>query len=76
MTIWEKVSNIRKKKFNSELMYNKKVSKIWKRFITRKSFPYFYIPVILLDSIYRKDENYYPKVFLEEFINKFLGKLW
>ena len=23
--------------------------------------------VILIDSVYRKDENYYPKVFLEKF---------
>ena len=27
LTIWEKVSNIIKKKFNSELMYNKKYQK-------------------------------------------------
>ena len=25
-----------------------------------------YAPVILIDSVYRKDENYYPKVFLEK----------
>ena len=25
-----------------------------------------YTPVLLTDSIYRKDENYYPKVFLEK----------
>ena len=25
------------------------------------------MPVILIDSVYRKDENYYPKVFLEKY---------
>ena len=25
----------------------------------------FYAPVILIDSIYRKDKNYYPQAFLE-----------
>ena len=25
-----------------------------------------YTPVLLTNSIYRKDENYYPKVFLEK----------
>ena len=24
------------------------------------------MPVTLIDSVYRKDENYYPKVFLEK----------
>ena len=26
-----------------------------------------YAPIILIDSIYRKNENYYPKVFLEKY---------
>ena len=26
----------------------------------------YYLTVILIDSVYRKDENYYPQVFLEE----------
>ena len=30
-------------------------------------FQYLHAPVILIDSIYRKDENYYPKVFLEKY---------
>ena len=33
------------------------------------------MPVILIDSVYRKDENYYPKVFLGKLIhNIFLEK--
>ena len=45
MTIWEKVSNIIKKGFNGELKYNKKYIKAEKRFSTKESFQYFYIPV-------------------------------
>ena len=38
-----------------------------------ESFQFFYIPVILFDSVNRKDENYYSKVFLEKFNHNFLG---
>ena len=38
MTIWEKVSNIIKTNFNSELVYNKFYLKTEKRFNTEKSF--------------------------------------
>ena len=31
-----------------------------------ENFHCFYIPQILLDSVYRKDGNYYPKVVLEK----------
>ena len=41
MTIWEKVSNIRKKKFNSELMYNKKYLKSEKDPLQEKAFLIF-----------------------------------
>ena len=30
--------------------------------------------MILFDSVYRNDGNYYPKVFLEKFIDHFLEK--
>ena len=36
------------------------MSKSWK-----EGFQCFYAPVILIDSIYRKDEKYYLKVLLE-----------
>ena len=62
--IWKKVSNIIKK-IDSELVYNKKCIKVENKINTKESFQYFYIPVILIDSVYRKDENYYPKVFLK-----------
>ena len=50
-TIWENVINI---------IFKKKAEK---RFNTKESFQYFYMSVILFDSVYRKNENYYPKVF-------------
>ena len=34
---------------------------------TKGGFQCLYPPIILIDLIYRKDEKYYPKVFLEEF---------
>ena len=58
MTIWGKVSNITKNKFNSELIYNKKYLKAAKRFNARESFQCFYISVILFNSVYRKDGNH------------------
>ena len=73
MTIWEKVSNIIKN-INSELIYNKKYLKAEKRFNTKESFQWFYIPVILFNSVYRKDGNHYPKVFLEKIIHNFFWK--
>ena len=33
---------------------------------TKESFQCFYIRVILIDSVYRKDKNYYLQVFSEE----------
>ena len=69
--IWEKFSNIMKIKFNSDLVYNKKYIKTENKINAKESFQCFYIPVILIDSVYRKDENYDPKVVLENYrINK------
>ena len=62
----EKVSNIIKSKFNSDLIYRKKYLKA-ERKNTKGGFHCLYAPIILIDSIYRKDENYYPKVFLQKF---------
>ena len=45
-----------------------------KGFNTKKNYQYFYIPVILFDSVYKKDGNYYPIVFLEKFIYNFFWK--
>ena len=68
--IWEKVSNIIKI-INSELICNKAE----KRFNTKESFQYFYKAVILFDPVFRKDRNYYPKVFLEKCIHNLFGEI-
>ena len=65
--ILEKVSNIIKSKFNSELIYSKKYLKAEKKINTKGGFQFLYATIILIDSIYRKYENYYPKVFLEKY---------
>ena len=64
--IW-KVSNFIKK-INSELVYNKKYIKRENKINTNESLQCFYIPVMLIDSVYRKGENYYPKVFQKNII--------
>ena len=76
--IWEKVSNIIKNKFNSELVYNKKYLKAEKKSYNRKikikeCTQSIYISVILIDLVYMKDKNYYPQVFQKN-INKLLEK--
>ena len=65
--ILEKVRDIIKNKFNSELIYSKKYLKAEKKITTKGGVQCLYSPVILIDSIYRKDENYYPKVFSEKY---------
>ena len=70
MDILENVRNIIKNKFNSEFLYSKKYLKTEKHTHTHThngGFQCLYAPVILIDSIYRKDENCYPKVFLEKY---------
>ena len=68
MEICKKFSNIIKR-ISSELRYTKKYLVAKKPFNAKESFQCLYrkaipVPVILIDSIYRKDENYNPKVFL------------
>ena len=55
-------------------MYSKKYLIAKKTFSTKESSQCFYrtvIPaqVILIDLVYRKDENFYPKVFLKNVIH-------
>ena len=69
MTIWKKFSNI------IVNLYNKKYLKAEKRFNAKESFQCFYILVILLDSVYRKERNYYLKVFLENLFMTFFGEV-
>ena len=57
---------------NGEPIYSKKylIAKK-KKFNTKEGFQCLHrkvipVPVILIDSVYRKDENCYPKLFLEK----------
>ena len=60
--IWEKVSNISEKEFNNELVYNEKHLKA----VKKRKINCTCAQVILIDSVYRKDENYYPEEFLSK----------
>ena len=77
--IWKKVSNIIKKKFHSNPVYNEKYIKTKIKSYNGKINTNFHnnkipkegsqcicLPVTLTDSVYKKDKNYYPQVFLEE----------
>ena len=46
-------------------LYNKFYLKSEIRFNTIESFQRLYTPVILTDSVYRKNRNYYSKVILD-----------
>ena len=72
MKIWEKVSNIIKSRSNREVIYNKKYLKFEKKIKTKKNFQCFYTLVLLIDSVYRKDQSHYPKLFFEKFIHNFI----
>ena len=45
----------------NKFIYNKKTCKSLKKFNTKESFQCFYILVIMIDSVYRKDKIYDPK---------------
>ena len=75
--IWTKVSNIIKKEFDN--VYNKKYIKtkiksyngkvntsFHNNKISKEGSQCICLSVILIDSVYKKNKNYYPQVFLEE----------
>ena len=74
-----KVKNSLKKEFDSEPIYNQKYlkpkvkfynGKIKRNFhnniIPKEGFQLICLPVILIDSVFRTDKNYYSQAFLEE----------
>ena len=63
----KKVSNIIKQNLIVSLCTIKIYIKAENKINTKKSFQCFYIPVISIDSVYEKNENYYLKVFLEKY---------
>ena len=77
--IWKKFSNIIKKEFDSKPVYNEKCIKTKIKSYNGKINTNFHnnkipkegsqcicLSVILIDSVYKKDKNYYPQAFLEE----------
>ena len=78
-TIWDKVSAAIKKEFDSEPVYNKNFLKtkirsygdeftdFYDKEILKIDSNYTYLAVISLDTALKKDENYYPQVFLKEY---------
>ena len=83
-TIWNKVSADIKKEFDSEPVYNKNYLKIKVKShgnevtdfrdkkIPKLDSNHTCLAVISLDSALKKDDSYYPQVFLKEF--KYIGK--
>ena len=49
-------------------LYIEKKCKNWKNIKKTEGFQCLHAPIILTDSIYRKGENYYPKVFSEKIL--------
>ena len=75
--IWGEVTTLMKKEFNSEPVYNNKYIKAKIKLhngrisfhdnkIPNESVHYICLSVILLDSIVKKNKNYYPQILLEE----------
>ena len=69
----EKVNNIIKKEFDSKPIKTKIKSYNGKTYTTfqnnkipKEGSPCICLSVILIDSVYKKDKNHYPEVFLEE----------
>ena len=76
---WKKVKNTIDKEFDSELVYNEKYLKPNIEYYNGKINTNFHnnkipkedsqcicLSVILIDSVFRTGNNYYPQVFLEE----------
>ena len=77
--MWSKVKNSIKKEFNSEPLYNEKYlkakiksynGKINTNFHSnnkpKEGSQFIFLSIILIDSNFITDENYYSRVFLEE----------
>ena len=77
-TIWDKFIADVKQEFNREPVYNKKklktkikshgdkVTDFYLKEIPKVDSNHTFLAIISLDSAFKKDENYYPQVFLKE----------
>ena len=76
--IWDKVSNNIKKELSSESIYNKKFLKTKIKYygdettdfhdeeMSKIDYNHICLEVVIIDFVLKKDKNYYPQVFLEE----------
>ena len=77
--VWDKISNVIQKGFDSEPVYNEKYLKTKVKFYNGKintNFPdneipksgshWVYLSVILMDSVFKMGKDYYSQVFLKE----------
>ena len=77
--IWDKVSKVIKKEFDSKPVYSNKYLKtkikpyegqintnFHENKVPKEGSQYICLSVILIDSVFRTGKNYYPQVFLEE----------
>ena len=76
--IWDKVSADIKKEFDSEPSFNKnylktkttshgdEISNFYDKKIPKLDYNHTCLAVIILDSAFKKDDSYYPEVFLTE----------
>ena len=83
-TIWKKVSADIEKEFDSEPVYNKEflktkikshgdeVTDFYDKKVPKVDPNHTCLAVITLDSVLKKDDNYYPQVFLKE--SKYIEK--
>ena len=80
MKFGKKSARLSKKEFDSNPVYNEKYMKIKIKFydgkinanfhnikIPKEGFQCICLSVILIDSVCKKDKNFYPQVFLEEY---------
>ena len=84
--IWEKIESLMRKKFDSKLFYgnddNKYIKTKIKTFkdsiitnfhdkkLPEEKIPYKCLSIIVLDSVVKTDNEYYPQTFLEECVYK------
>ena len=84
--IWEKIESLMRKKIDSKLFYgnddNKYIKTKIKTFkdsiitnfhdkkVSKERIPYKCLSIIVLDSVIKTDDTYYPQTFLEECVYK------
>ena len=65
--IWDKVSNIIDEEFDSKPVYNGKIKKNFhNNKVKKEGSQCLCLSVILIDSVYKKEKDYYHQVFSEE----------